>query len=319
MPKIRVAVVGAGQFGRNHCRIVLQSPRAELAAVVEPDPARASEAAAWGAPILADAVEAAAIADAAIVATPTTTHAEVGCRLLEAGLDLLVEKPLAEDLASADRLLEAAGRKGRILQAGHLERFNPAVMALESRCRLPLFFEIHRLSVFSPRSLDVDVVLDLMIHDIDIVLGLVGAEPDHIHAAGISILSPKVDITNVRLEFSTGCVANLTASRVSTERVRKLRLFQPRQYFSLDYGRQELAVSGVADGRRIAFEQVPVAKAEPLALQFDAFLDAVESRSEPRTSGRTASRSLKVALAIADKIREHAEVVSHSLVAGWTR
>ena len=168
-----------------------------------------------------------------------------------------MEKPIATDLASADRLIEAAERRGRILQVGHLERFNPAVMALERRATLPLFFEIHRMNLFSPRSLDVDVVLDLMIHDVDIVLALAGAEPEEIRAAGISILSGKVDIANVRLQFPNGCVANLTASRISTERVRKLRLFQPHQYLSLDYGRQDLAIFSVSGDARSASSRRP--------------------------------------------------------------
>src|SRR5262249_22545290 len=163
--------------------------------------------------------------------------------------DVLMEKPIAPDPVSASLLVETAERHGRILQVGHLERFNPAVVELERRATLPLFFEIHRLNVFSPRSLDVDVVLDLMIHDVDIVLALSKGHPQEIRAAGISILSPKVDIANVRLQFANGCVANLTASRVSTERVRKLRLFQPHQYLSLDYGRQDLAVFSVGEGR----------------------------------------------------------------------
>jgi predicted dehydrogenase len=222
--------------------------------------------------------------DAAIVAAPTTVHAEIGC-MLAAGIDVLVEKPIAPDLASASRLIEAAERHGRILQVGHIERFNPAVVELERRATLPLFFEIHRLNLFSPRSLDVDVVLDLMIHDVDIVLALARAEPVEIRAAGISILSHKVDIANVRLQFPNGCVANLTASRISTERVRKLRLFQPRQYLSLDYGRQDLAVFSVGEDRQIGFEQAPVTKAEPLKLQLEAFLDSVETRNSPKTSG----------------------------------
>lgn len=318
LSKIRVAVVGAGQFGRNHCRVVQQSQRAELAAVVDTDPARAAEAAAaGGARALTDIAELPALADAAIVSAPTAVHAELGCRLLAAGLDVLVEKPVAPDLRSADCLVEAAARTGRVLQVGHLERFNPAVRALERHATLPLFFEVHRLSVFSPRSLDIDVVLDLMIHDIDIVLHLTGAEPKDIKASGISILSPKVDIANVRLEFENGCVANLTASRVSTDKVRKLRLFQPRQYLSLDYARQDLAVFTVGNGQQIGFEQAAVEKAEPLALQFDAFLDSIESRCPPATSGESARRTLKVGLAILDKIKEHAEVVSQTLVSGW--
>ena len=219
-------------------------------------------------------------------------------------------------LASADPLVEAAQRHGRILQVGHLERFNPAVVALEQRTTLPLFFEIHRMNLFSPRSLDVDVVLDLMIHDVDIVLSLAKDDPEEIRAAGISILSGKVDIANVRLQFPNGCVANLTASRISTERVRKLRLFQPHQYLSLDYGRQDLAVFSVSGERQIGFEQAPVTKGEPLKLQFDAFLDSVATRNSPKSSGVAARRTLSAALAILDKIKEHSEVVSKTLVAG---
>ena len=255
--------------------------------------------------------------DAAIVAVPTSQHADVGCALLEAGIDVLIEKPIAPDLASADRLIAAAEAHRRILQVGHLERFNPAVVALERVANHPLFFEIHRLSVFSARSLDVDVVLDLMIHDIDILLSLVPYELEEIRAAGISILSAKVDIANVRMQFQGGCVANLTASRVSTERVRKLRLFQPRQYISVDYGRQDAMVFSVNEGRQIGFEQLPVEKAEPLAAQFGAFLDAVESRHAPKLDGRRARRSLEAALAILAKIEEHSGVVARSLVSGW--
>ncbi len=318
MPQPRVAVIGAGAFGQNHCRVVHESARAQLAAIVDTNAARANEAAArYQTLALTDARELPGKIDAAILAAPTTVHAEIGCYLLEAGIDVLVEKPIASDLASADRLIASAACAGRILQVGHLERFNPAVLALEQRVTLPLFFEIHRMNLFSPRSLDVDVVLDLMIHDVDLVLALVGAEPEEIRAAGISILSGKVDIANVRLQFPNGCVANLTASRISTERVRKLRLFQPNQYLSLDYARQDLAVFGVGGDRQIAFEQAPVAKGEPLQLQFDAFLDSLTSRSLPKSSGTTARRTLGVALAILDKIKEHSEVVSKTLVDGW--
>lgn len=320
MKKIRIGVIGTGQFGRNHCRVAHQSARSELVAVSDIDPARAAEsAAACNCKAYTDFRELRGEIDAAIVAVPTSAHAEVACPLLEAGIDVLVEKPIAPDLASADRLVQAASAHGRILQVGHLERFNPAVQALENYSRLPLFFEIHRLSVFSPRSLDVDVVLDLMIHDIDIVLALVHAPLREIRAAGISILSPKVDIANVRLEFEGGCIANLTASRVSTDRVRKLRLFQPQQYVSLDYGRQEALVFGVGGNRQIAFDRLPVTNAEPLQVQFDAFLDSVETRSCPKTSGVVARQTLEVALAILDRIKEHTEVVSKSLVSGWKR
>jgi predicted dehydrogenase len=318
MSQPRVAVIGAGAFGQNHCRVVHESVRAQLAAIVDTDAARAAEAAArYQTVALTDAHELPGKIDAAIIAAPTTVHADIGCYLLAAGIDVLVEKPIAIDLAAADRLVEAAGRAGRILQVGHLERFNPAVLALEQRVTLPLFFEIHRMNLFSPRSLDVDVVLDLMIHDVDLVLGFAGTEPEEIRAAGISILSGKVDIANVRLQFPNGCVANLTASRISTERVRKLRLFQPNQYLSLDYARQDLAVFSVSGERQIGFEQAPITKGEPLKLQFDAFLDSLESRNLPKSSGVTARRTLAAALAILDKIEEHSEVVSKTLVDGW--
>ncbi len=316
--RARLAVVGAGQFGRNHCRVIHESTRAELVAVVDVDGARASEAAAqYSARALRDCRELAGLVDAAVVAVPTIGHEEVAGVLIEAGIDVLVEKPIAADLESAARLIDAAGRHGRILQVGHLERFNPAVLELEHRATLPLFFEIHRLNLFSPRSLDVDVVLDLMIHDVDIVLALTHAEPQEIRAAGISILSSKVDIANVRLQFPNGCVANLTASRISTERVRKLRLFQPHQYLSLDYGRQDLAIFSVGEGRQIGFEQAQVAKAEPLKLQLEAFLDSVETRNPAKCSGPSARLTLGVAMAILDKIKEHSDVVSRALVAGW--
>lgn len=318
MSQPRIAVIGAGAFGQNHCRVVHESERAHLAAIVDIDSSRASEAAARHHTLaLTDFRELPGQIDAAIIAAPTTVHAEIGCYLLDAGIDVLVEKPIAIDLESADRLIASAGRGGRVLQVGHLERFNPAVLALEQRVTLPLFFEVHRMNLFSPRSLDVDVVLDLMIHDVDLILALVAAEPEEIRAAGISILSEKVDIANVRLQFPNGCVANLTASRISTERVRKLRLFQPHQYLSLDYARQDLAVFSVGGNRQIGFEQAPVPKGEPLKLQFEAFLDSLASRNSPKSSGASARRTLAAALAILDKIKEHSEVVSKTLVDGW--
>jgi predicted dehydrogenase len=316
LQRIRLAVVGAGAFGKNHGRVIHESGRAELAAVVDLDAGQASELAAlYGSAPLGDFRSLAGKADAAVVAVPTSEHAAVGCALLEAGIDLLVEKPIAADLDSADRLISAAEANGRVLQVGHLERFNPAVCALEEAVTRPLFFEIHRLSQFSPRSLDIDVVLDLMIHDLDIVLSLVKAEPEEIRAAGISILSRKVDIANVRLQFPGGCVANLTASRVSTERVRKLRLFQPRQYISLDYTRQDGAVFTVDEKRNIFPSRLPVVRKEPLALQLDSFLDCVEKRSRPKVDGRGARQALKAALSIAGKIEEHSQVVARSLAA----
>ena len=307
MTKPRIAVVGAGTFGQNHCRVVRESSQAELTAVVDLDPSRGT---------LTDYRELIGKVDGAIVATPTTTHEEVASFLLANGIDVLVEKPIAHDLSAADRLISVAERQGRILQVGHLERFNPAVIEIERRATLPLFFEIHRMNQFTPRCLDVDVVLDLMIHDVDIVLAMATGDPEEIRAAGISILSPKVDIANVRLAFANGCVANLTASRISTERVRKLRLFQPHQYLSLDYARQDLAIFSVQEGK-IGFEQAAVTKSEPLKLQFEAFLNSMATSNLPKSSGPVARRTLEVALAIIAKIEEHSGVVSRTLEAGW--
>jgi predicted dehydrogenase len=312
----RIAVIGAGSFGKNHVRVVRENARAELSYVVDADTIRAAEHA-GGTPITADYRDIIGKVDAAIVAVPTLKHAEIGCALMEAGIDVLVEKPIAPTVEQADRLVETAERHGRILQVGHLERFNPAVIALERMSTVPLFFEIHRMSVFTLRSLDVDVVLDLMIHDLDIVLALAEAPLKEIRAAGISVLSPKVDIANVRLEFEDGCIANLTASRVSTEKVRKLRLFQPRQYISVDYAKQAAAAFTVGGPEGIGFEQIPIQAGEPLKLQFDAFIDSVESRTSPKLNGCTARKTLEIALAVIDKIEEHARVVEKTLASRW--
>jgi predicted dehydrogenase len=312
--KIRAAVIGAGVFGRHHLRVLSQSLNATLVGVVDADPERAAEAAAeHNCLTFATLGELKGNIDAAVVAVPTSQHAQVGCELLESGIDVLVEKPIAIDLASARRLVATAAANERILQVGHLERFNPAVAALKQIMSVPLFFEIHRLSLFSPRSLDVDVVLDLMIHDLDIVLDLVGAMPEEIRAAGISILSDKVDIANVRLAFPGGCIANLTASRISTERVRKLRLFQPHQYISLDYQKQEAVAFTVSGNQQIGFQPLPAVKEEPLRLEVESFLEAVANRTRPRVSGEEGLRALEVALAILDKIEEHAELVTQRL------
>ncbi len=245
-----MVVAGAGAFGRNHLRVYreleLAGAGVALVAAIEPDSARAQETAEKYAIRVFPSVEELLYADieidAASIAVPTVHHHAVTSHLLDARCDVLVEKPLAATLAEADDLIDFAGRAGRILQPGHLERFNPAVLAVEPKLRRPMFFEAHRLSVFTPRSLDVDVVLDLMIHDLDIVLTFAHSPVREVRAVGLPILSPKVDIANVRVEFESGCVANFTASRVSTERVRKLRFFEPRQYVSIDYARRDVVV-----------------------------------------------------------------------------
>jgi len=344
---IGILVCGAGVFGRNHLRVyrALESEGApvRLAAIVEPDSVRAQAAAAeCGIPVFASVGECLAARQrgnlafgAASVCTPTSAHFAVAQQLLAAGIDVLVEKPIATTVAEADALIALAAQHGRILQTGHLERFNPAVVATEPLLNHPMFFEAHRLSVFSPRSLDVDVVLDLMVHDLDIVVSLVRSPVRSLHAVGLPILSPRVDIANVRIEFESGCVANFTASRVSTERVRKLRFFQPHQYVSIDYARQDLLVidvSGAAQmnpgapssaavqeadrvrsphplaqfsGLHIA--KPPVQSGEPLRLEIESFLACVRTRSAPRVSGGDGRAALALALDINSAIAEHAE------------
>jgi len=250
---------------------------------------------------------------AASIAVPTTQHLNVARQLMEAGVDVLIEKPVADSLADADEMIRLATKYDRIVQVGHLERFNPAVRATAAIITQPMFFEVHRLSVFTPRSLDVDVVLDLMIHDLDIVLSFVKSEIKEIRAVGLPILSGKVDIANVRIQFESGCVANFTASRVSTEKVRKLRFFQPKQYVSLDYSRQDAMVFSVGAGDRgaasvnpqIRVEKLPTTQEEPLHAELSAFLDSVRERSRPVVSLEDGRRALATALEIVAAIREH--------------
>ena len=313
-PKKRLAVIGAGSFGRNHLRVLRQLDSVDLVAVHDLDPVRTADASQqYSCSPAASLDDLAGIADAAVVATPTSTHVDVASRLMNMGIDVLVEKPIASSLDGANQLVELARSSGRILQVGHLERFNPAVAALRSIATTPLFFEIHRLSLFSPRGLDVDVVLDLMIHDIDVVLSLTRAVPGEIRAAGIHILSDKVDIANVRLAFSNGCVANLTASRVSTERVRKVRMFQPGQYISVDYSRQDIASFRVMPDRTVNYEPVEVIKGEPLKLELAAFVDCLTTRARPLVDGEDGARALAVAQGILDKIEEHRGIVEATL------
>jgi predicted dehydrogenase len=319
VPHLRAAVVGAGSFGKNHLRVIHNSPLAELAGVFDINSARAAEVAApFGCRVFSSLEELAANSDAAVVASPTTSHSEIGCFLMERGLDVMAEKPISDTLVGATALVEAAQRHGKILQVGHLERFNPAIVALEPMITTPLFFEVHRLSEFSPRSLDVDVVLDLMIHDLDILLALTGKKPEEIRAAGISILSSKVDIANVRLQFPGGCIANITASRVSTERVRKLRLFQPHEYISLDYGRQDAVRFRVKPPMGIDFSPLPVAKDEPLRLELENFFESVQTRRPPRVTGQQALAALELALDILKEIEQHAGVVRKTLAESQT-
>lgn len=312
--RIRIAVVGCGKFGQQHLRVLRELDGVELAGILDQNDEAAQLASErFGVRPLRSLDELARSADAAVVATPTSTHGEVGSLLLARGLDVLIEKPIAHTLEAAQALVETARRQGRILQVGHLERFNPVVQALQSMVRLPLFFEIHRMSPFTARSLDVDVVLDLMIHDLDIVLALTGERPAEIRAAGLPIMTDKLDIANVRLMFPSGCVANLTASRVSTERIRKLRMFQPHEYVSIDYQRQQGVAFSVNAQREVRMRPLEAAPAEPLRLELEAFVECVRTRARPLVDGEDAVRALECALAILATIEEHLRVVSQTV------
>jgi len=310
---IRVAVVGCGEFGRNHARVYNEIESAQLVGVFDTDAGRAEQfAAEFGTMAFASLDDLQGAADAASVAVPTSAHAGVGCRLMEQGIDVLVEKPMAANLAEADALVEAAHRYSRILQVGHVERFNPAVLAVEPILNRPLFFEVHRLGVFTPRSLDVDVIYDLMIHDLDILLALVGEPVTEVKAVGIPVLTDKVDIAHARLEFSGGAVANVTASRVSTERVRKVRFFQQHEYISLDYARRDalrVRVNRPGPEPDFGFEKLDAPAVEPLRAELQAFLDSVRTRRQPKTDGVSGRASLELAVRVMTSIQEHAERV----------
>jgi len=307
--KIRVAVVGVGNFGRNHVRVYRDLADAELAGVVDTDADRAQQVGAeFSTAVLPDLAALAGRVDAVSLAVPTVEHARIGCRLLELGIDVLVEKPMAATLAEADELIAAARRNGRVLQVGHLERYNPAVVAVEKIVSRPLFFEVHRLGVFSPRSLDIDVVYDVMIHDLDILLALVGAPVTDLKAVGVPVLSDKMDIAHARIEFESGAVANLTASRVSTERVRKMRFFQQHEYISVDYTRQDalrVRVRQPGPQPQFDFEKLPVQPEEPLRAELRAFLGAVRMREAPRVDGAAGRRALELADRVVASILDH--------------
>src|ERR1700684_1625390 len=319
---LSVAVFGAGAFGRNHLRVYRQLEQAgfgvRLAAVAETDPVAAGmlrqqeNLAVFSSPeACLEACRAGKLhLDAVSICVPPSAHYSVASQALAQGLDVLLEKPIAVTLAEADALVEQAAAGQRILQVGLLERFNPAVTAAEPLVNGPMFCDARRLSVFHRRALDVDVVLDLMIHDLDIVLNLVRSPVRQLHAVGLRILSSQVDIANVRLEFASGCVANFTASRVSTETVRKLRFFQPHQYLSIDYARQDLLIINVAPGESgdpaLAASKPAVVGGEPLLLEIKAFLDSVRTRTPPRVTALEARDALALALEINQAIQAHA-------------
>jgi predicted dehydrogenase len=327
---IRVAVVGVGAFGRNHARVYheleQQGCGVELVGVLDASASQAQAVAAqFGCKALTNIEELFGRVDAVSVAVPTVHHLQTAATLMAAGIDVLIEKPLASSLDEADELIRLAEANQRIVQVGHLERFNPAVRATVPLLTKPMFFEVHRLSVFTPRSLDVDVVLDLMIHDIDVVLSFAQSAVKEVRAVGLPVVSGKVDIANVRMEFESGCVANLTASRISTEKVRKLRFFQPREYISVDYARQDVLQFRVSTEEKFSLDELlasigapdsspipgvtihrpKVQQEEPLHAELKSFVDAVRRRSRPVVSLEDGRRALALALEILAAIAEH--------------
>src|SRR5215467_7003384 len=311
---MKVAVIGVGHVGKHHARLYAELPNIDLAGVVDLQKSRSEEIAALhNTSAFGDYRELFGKVDAVSLAVPTIDHARIGVDLLEHGIDVLVEKPIASTTEQAQALIAAAQKNKRILQVGHVERFNPVVTAAREVATRPQFFEIHRLAAFSPRSLDIDVVLDLMIHDIDIVLSLVPAQIREVRAVGIPVLSRKADIANARVEFEDGCVANFTASRVSFERTRKLRFFQPHDYISVDYSTQTGIVVSLRMGQVVERKLEPVQQ-EPLKLQLQAFTRSVEERERAAVSGEDGLRALQLAMRINSAIAER--LVLGSTVSG---
>jgi len=304
---LRVGVVGVGHLGRHHARVLANLPGVELVAVVDTNRARAEEiAAAQRTRALFDARDLQGQVDAVTIAVPTELHEEIARPFLAAGVPALVEKPIARTLAEADAMIAAAHGSGVALAVGHTERFNPAVEAARPLVVDPRFIEVHRLGAFPDRSLDIDVVFDLMIHDLDIVLSLVGSDVTSIEAVGVPVLTGRVDIANARLGFANGCIANITASRISRDRVRKIRFFQPAAYLSVDYAAQKaevwrlLKTSGALPS--INGGEVPVANEEPLKRELEDFVDAVRCHRPPLVTGEEGRRALALAQLITDRM-----------------
>ena len=303
----RVGVVGVGALGQHHARVYRTLAGVELVGVHDADRARASAVARQHECRAFDHVEELlAATDAVSVAVPTLDHHQVSRTVLEAGKDVLVEKPMTTTLQEADDLIALARSRGAVLQVGHIERFNPAVDVLLARVERPRFIEVHRLGSFSPRSLDIDVVLDLMIHDLDIVLAVDGSEAVQVDAVGVPVLTPRVDIANARLRFASGLIANLTASRVSAEKVRKFRVFAPRTYVSADFAAREVRVYRLKGGSggppEIAVERMAAPDQEPLRRQLEAFVSAVRARSTPAVTGQDGRRALALAHTILSRM-----------------
>ena len=306
---VRLAIVGVGHLGRHHARVAAGLPGVELAGVHDHHEGRAEQVAReHGLRVLSEPDDAAEAADAVVIATPTSTHAELAAAFLSRGLDVLVEKPIAATVADADAMVALARERGRILAVGHVERHNPAVGAALSTVRDPLFVEAHRLGVFTTRGLDVDVVLDLMIHDLQLVSSWIGRPVREIRASGMPVVTPRLDIAQARVEFEGGCVANLTASRVSAERLRRLRVFGGETYCSVDMDARTISASRLSrDGGspRIMPLDVPVPEGDSLALELSDFVAAVRERREPLVNGEAGRDALRLALRVGDAVEEH--------------
>lgn len=308
-----VAVIGVGEHGKRHAHALQRVQGGELAGVYDQDHERAvTVGAELGVKAFGSLEETIEAVEAVSIVIPTTEHAAMARLAMEAGKDVLLEKPITRTLEEADELIEIADRTGRILQVGHLERFNPGALAAKAVTHQPLFFEVHRLGVFSPRSLDVDVVFDLMIHDLDLVLWLAKAQVRDVRAVGLPVLTDRVDIANARVEFENGAVANFTASRVSTEKVRKFRYFQPHEYISIDFSRRDallLSVGNDGQGPQIAFRKLEVQNTDPLEAELESFADCVRSRRPPLVGGREGRSALALAEKVMFCIEEHASRV----------
>ncbi len=306
---IRVAVVGVGSLGVHHARNYSRIPGVELVAVCDRVEERArATAGQLGTRFVLRPEELVGEVDAVSLVVPTVHHGELGEMFLGHGIHVLVEKPITATREEGLRLIAAAEKADRILQVGHLERFNPAVVAIRDRIHHPRFFEGHRMSVFQPRSLDVDVVLDLMIHDLDLVLSMVPSEIEEVHATGIPVLSPKIDIANARIQFRNGCVANLTCSRVSDEKIRKLRFFQPSDYISIDFIKRESEIVRLCAGSpgtlpRLERSKIGASDQEPLHQELCAFIAAVRKESENPCPGIDGLRALDAALLVRKEMR----------------
>jgi predicted dehydrogenase len=315
---LRIAVIGVGHLGKHHARILSTLPGAELVAVVDTNRVRAEEIAAanntqaaFGYRDLVGRV------DAVTLAVPTQLHHDISLPLLKAGVHVLVEKPMARTIPEADAMIEAAADAGVVLAVGHTERFNPAIAAARPFLTDPRFIEVHRLGTFPERSLDIDVVFDLMIHDLDVVLSIVNSDVASLEAVGVPVITNRVDIANVRLRFANGCIANLTASRISRDRVRKIRFFQPSSYVSVDYAAQKVerwsleSASGAAPS--IQGGEIAMVVEEPLKLELADFADAIARRRAPRVTGEAGRRALALASEIADRIEIATKTQNHEI------